>query len=371
MPSIDILAFRKYEEQGFITGRTHPTHDLIIWNYTSKCQYERIWDDITIQARGLITKSDGIIVARAFPKFFNYEEHKGVLPLEPFKVTEKMDGSLAILYFIDNKPYIATRGSFASEQAERANRILQERYSNFSFQPDYTYLFEIIYKENRIVVDYGDREDLVLLAVIDTETGEEYDIHAPTWSNPWPFPVVKHYDGITDIAALRKLEEANREGFVIRFESGLRVKLKFADYVRLHRLMTKINARIIWELLSNDQSFDDLLERVPDEFYTWVSTTRKNLLAQFADIEQQCQQALERVKDLPTRKDQAMVIVKEQYSGVIFQMLDNKDYREPFGDTYVHRQNDHLGRMKNNDQKSGNDQGVTREREKLLGQSTG
>lgn len=331
--SIDLAAFREREAQGLITARTHPSEDLIIWNYTPQCQFVRAWDDVTLQARGLITKSDGTIVARPFSKFFNYEEYQGTLPLEPFKVTEKMDGSLGILYFSNNIPQIATRGSFTSDQALRATKILHNRYQHFFSYfintADYTYLFEIVYPENRIVVDYGNMEDLVLLAVICTETGIECNIHDPATTNTWPFPVVKYYDGIADIAHLRKLDGANREGFVIRFESGLRLKVKFAEYVRLHRILTQVNARVIWERLRDHQAFDDLLDRVPDEFYTWIANVRDELLAQYKAIEDQCRALYEQVKYLSTRKEQAEIVIKHrELSAVVFRMLDNKDYEE-------------------------------------------
>jgi RNA ligase len=124
------------------------------------------------------------------------------------------------------------------------------------------------------------------------------------------------------------LEEANKEGFVIRFESGLRVKAKFADYVRLHKLLTQCTARTIWEALRTDQPLDDLLERVPDEFFQWVKQTRQDLLRQFSIIEAQCQTVLPRVKDLPSRKEQAAIIMQEYYRSIIFLMLDGKDYHE-------------------------------------------
>ena len=66
----------KYHKDGLLHKQTHPTLDLTIWNYSPKVQYERLWDDITIQSRGLVTNSKGEIVARPFKKFFNYEEHE-------------------------------------------------------------------------------------------------------------------------------------------------------------------------------------------------------------------------------------------------------------------------------------------------------
>lgn len=331
MATISMDAFREQEALKYITGRSHPTADLIIWNYTPKCQFDGAWNEVTLQARGLITKSDGTIIARPFKKFFGIEQYNGTLPLEPFKVTEKMDGSLGVLYFVGDKPYIATRGSFTSEQAQRANQILYTKYSHMltRLSPTHTYLFEILYPQNRIVVDYGDTEDLVLLAMIETETGKEIDIHSPYWmQEPLTFPIVKHYDGIEDIASIKQFEEPNKEGFVICFKSGLRVKAKFDEYKRLHRLLTQCTARTIWECLKGGNSFDAFLERVPDEFYAWATTIKRNLLSQYVQIEDECRAIVEQARTLATRKEQAAVIVKHPHAGVTFLMLDNKPYGE-------------------------------------------
>lgn len=331
MAQIDLPSFREREAQGLITCRPHPTEGLLIWNYTPQCQFAQAWDEVTMQSRGLITQVDGTIVARPFRKFHNIEQHQQ-LPLESFKVTEKMDGSLGILYFVNGKPFIATRGSFTSEQAIKATDILYRKYGGITglFKPCYTYLFEIIYPENRIVVDYAGMEELVLLAIINTNTGEEYDIHDPDFIKTCCglFPIVKHYDGITDIARLRELEEANKEGFVIRFESGLRVKCKFTEYVRLHKLLTQVNARLIWERLRDNQPIDDLLERVPDEFFAWIKTTCGALQSQYSAIEQASLEVVAQVQGLPSRKEQAAIVCRSQYSGVVFKMLDKKPYAD-------------------------------------------
>lgn len=324
MRQVDINTLQQLVDQGYLTCRSHPTADLLIWNYTPKTQYDRYWTEETMMCRGLITKPNGAIVARSFPKFFNLEEHEGPIPVEPFTITEKMDGSLGIMYFIDGKPYIATRGSFTSEQAIKANEILQKKYSSFRFYPNLTYLFEIIFRQNRIVVDYGDMEDLVLITAIHIETGNELAVHLFNW----PFPVVRYYNGIKDINELKKLEEPNKEGFVIRFKSGLRLKAKFSEYVRLHKIITQCTARTIWDLLRNSQSFDDLLQKVPDEFYAWVQTTKNNLQVQYNNIEATARLGYIQVKSLPTRKEQAAIVCKHPHSAIIFSMLDGKDYAD-------------------------------------------
>lgn len=158
--------------QKYVNVQKHPTADLYIYNYSATCQYDQMWNEVTLACRGLIRDGQGNVVARPFKKFFNYEQVPD-LPAENFIATEKMDGSLGILYFVGDTPFIATRGSFVSEQAQKATEILRTKYGHVVFNPEHTYLFEIVYKQNRIVVDYGDLEDLILLAVIETATGKE------------------------------------------------------------------------------------------------------------------------------------------------------------------------------------------------------
>ena len=83
----------------YISEKKHPDADLYIYNYTQKAQFERFWNETTMQCRGLILDGQRKIVARPFKKFFNYGEHETLsIPDGPFKVYEKMDGSLGILY---------------------------------------------------------------------------------------------------------------------------------------------------------------------------------------------------------------------------------------------------------------------------------
>jgi RNA ligase len=307
-------------DERLVIVQKHPAAELFIYNYTNKAQYERVWNEITLQSRGLILDADLNVVARPFKKFFNLEElPQGEIPDEPFEAYEKIDGSLGILYWLNNIPYIATRGSFISDQALHATKILHEKYPQTFDKIDRnaTYLFEIIYPGNKIVVDYGDKDDLVLLAVINNATGD--DLPLPDIG----FPIVKKYDGINDLNLLKTLEEGNKEGFVIRFKSGLRVKVKFTEYLRLHRIITGVSNLVIWEHLSEGRSFDDLLEKVPDEFYEWVKKTSNDLTAQYNAILTESQNSF---KQLNTRKETALYFQTQKYPSVLFAMLDGKPY---------------------------------------------
>lgn len=320
----------------YISVQKHPTEDLYIYNYTSRCQFDRVWNEETLMCRGLILDGEGNIVARSFKKFFNLEEQKD-LPAEDFEVFEKWDGSLGILYWIGSTPYLATRGSFTSDQALRGTSILQNRYADklsMALNDKWTYLFEIIYPENRIVVDYKGMENIVLLAAVNTFTGREVPYEKLLQYHGSDFPVVRRYDGFKDVTKIKEMmNQDNKEGFVIRFASGLRVKIKFDEYVRLHRILTQTNARHIWDELRNGGNLEDILDRVPDEFYSWVKETRDTLQDTYSGIEAMCQATYKDVKHLPTRKEQARVIFdrldrESGAPGVVFNMLDRKDYSQ-------------------------------------------
>ena len=107
-----------YIERGLVIKQNHPTLPLSIYNYSRTCQYDGMWDDITLNCRGLVLDLDGNVIAKPFPKFFNYEEHTPEeIPNESFEVYEKMDGSLGIFFYYEGEWHMATRGSFTSEQA--------------------------------------------------------------------------------------------------------------------------------------------------------------------------------------------------------------------------------------------------------------
>ena len=262
-----------------VSARPHPSLPIKIYNYTPLCQFEQKWDDVTLACRGLVLDEHLNVIARPFKKFFNIEEYHDKLPSTLMTVTEKMDGSLGILFKYQNQLVFATRGSFESDQAKEMEKIWHEKYQRFPILEGYTYLFEIIYPENRIVVDYGQERKLVLLAVIETATGREIDVS----TSGFPDIVKEYYFG--DIDQLRETLGslgANFEGFVVLWkDSGLRLKVKSVEYLRLHRIITETTTVTIWEALSQGKELVSILDDVPDEFYDWVKETSQNLTDEF------------------------------------------------------------------------------------------
>ncbi|MFJ6939758.1 T4 RnlA family RNA ligase [Streptomyces sp. NPDC101132] len=302
-------------DAGHVTRKRHPELPLSLYTYTRACQYEQIWNRVTTRCRGLVADdSTGEIVALPLPKFFNVGEHESgrpyapPLPDEPFEVYDKVDGSLAVVFHHGGRWHVASKGSFTSEQATWAQRRL-DRADTAALLPGVTYLAEILYPGNRIVVDYGDRRDLVLLAAFRTD-GTELPLAdaAPAWDGIGS--VVRTWPAMP-LADLLKLTQNNTlpdgsaatgtdaEGYVLRFASGVRAKVKIAEYVRLHKVLTGVTERDIWrshgvqrfagmsvkrlaqglgypvaELggirSTGGRPLDALLEQVPDEFDAWV-----------------------------------------------------------------------------------------------------
>jgi RNA ligase len=279
-----------------------------------------------------VTDSEGTIIARPFRKFFNMEEGKHT-PTSEFEVYEKMDGSLGIFFYYEGNPVFATRGSFTSDQAIKGREILNKYNWQYGTYEGYTYLFEIIYPENRVVVNYNGLEELIVLGVIETSTGKECKYSEMENEG---FVLVKKYDGIKNYSTLKSLISNDAEGFVVRFSNGDRMKIKGEEYLRLHKIMTNLSTTAIWELVSNGGNIDDILKDVPDEFYKKVKMYVSSLnygyyqywnqlgktydyfrFGKYGDIEVE-----------PTKKEFAEHI-KDHHpiaKSIMFAMWDDKDY---------------------------------------------
>ncbi len=277
----------KYHNDGLLYKQTHPTLPLTIWNYTEKVQYDGLWDEVTLMCRGLVTDSEGTIIARPFRKFFNMEEGKHT-PTSEFEVYEKMDGSLGIFFYYEGNPVFATRGSFTSDQAIKGREILNKYNWQYGTYEGYTYLFEIIYPENRVVVNYNGLEELIVLGVIETSTGKECKYSEMENEG---FVLVKKYDGIKNYSILKSLISNDAEGFVVRFSNGDRMKIKGEEYLRLHKIMTNVSTTGVWELLSNGGDVNEFLKDVPDEFYKKVKEYADTLKYGFYQVSEHCGKA--------------------------------------------------------------------------------
>jgi RNA ligase len=333
---IDLFDFSDYtraRNAGWINVREHPTLPLLIFNYSKVASYtpEALANPAVRACRGLIEHvPSGRIIARPWPKFFNYgDPMAGKLDMvAPVEVTDKHDGSLGILYPVGQGEHkIATRGSFVSEQAREGSMIWFSRYRHTDWIPDpeWTFLFEIIYPDNRIVLDYGSLKDLILLGAVHIETGEFAGPEG--WS--WPGPTAEVFMHMTLTEALAAEPRPNAEGLVVRFlEEARLLKIKQNDYVALHKIVTGLNERVVWEQGYGIGALDELLGALPDELHSWTRDVHTNLLADMSQIAQQARKAFAELMPTPDRKTFALNAI-EKTSGLLraclFALFDNRD----------------------------------------------
>jgi RNA ligase len=278
--------FRKMIEHPFITHKKW--NSLIQFTYSRECVFEKKWDEYTRLARGLIidleTKE---VIALPFKRFFNLNEVEETklynLPRMPFTATEKLDGSLAIHFKYKDEYYIATKGSFESEQAMWATEWFRKNVRSSEMNPDYTYLFEIIYPENKIVVDYGNRSELVFLSAINKRTEEEleYDdlILEAQKLNVTLVDRVTGFKTLEDLYDYCKKLPIEKEGFVVTFKNGLKIKIKAEQYCKIHRMLAHMTPLAFWDAWDFEKADipKSYMAELPEEFRDVTDSLHKQI----------------------------------------------------------------------------------------------
>ena len=276
------------KDQGLITAKENPEAGLFILNYTNEVQYNYLWTPALEAMRGLIIDKDCNVIERPFKKFFNHNEPRGQWPLdEDYDIFEKMDGSLGILYFYKNIPYITTKGSFFSDQAKKATDIYHTKYRDVNIDRNLTYLFEIISDVSHIIVNYN-YEDLVLVDIIDKSTGKSVKNH--NWNYPFLRP--KYWGRNIPIEDIFAEEQKNREGVIYKsVQSDFRSKIKFEPYKYLHKIIAGLSTeKSILELMIEYGDINNFLvqnirgSEVPDENFEFIKNIEEKIDKQVLEM---------------------------------------------------------------------------------------
>ncbi len=253
----------------------HPTDPLVKLNYTSTAHntlhaYPYGWTPAVRMCRGSIFDRSGDLIAHAFPKFFNRGEHPETMrpPVgQAWTATDKRDGHLGINFNYARDWHITTRGDFGSPSSRLGDTILRRQHLRTRWRktidPDVTVLTEIIDPATKVHVDYGSTSGLVLIGAYHRRTFIDYS-HSDLASlgQLLGIPVTEAYEGTdldTLVALMDDLTIRDREGFVVRFAQGLRMKIKFATYINLmveaklspKYLMQRVLARNLDRMIKN------------------------------------------------------------------------------------------------------------------------
>lgn len=270
----NLMALVDGDEAFFYVDQVLSGYTYRIFNYRL-ASYTQWLNPGALECRGVTFLIDDnekalALVSWPFEKFFNLHENPLTMDLEldAVEIQEKMDGSLiSTMYCVgESKVWLKSKGSLFSDQATAARKLLESpeyevlarAVDNVVMSYDWTVIMEYMAPDNRIVVGY-EKPTLTVLAMRDNWTGN----YMPLTLLPvecQPFFVKDIVNEVDDVDAFVKSipDMQSHEGYVIRLDTGQRVKIKTEWYLKLHHIKDSINSqRRLFEAVVYD-TVDDI-----------------------------------------------------------------------------------------------------------------
>ena len=233
-------------------------------------------------------------------------------PNEIVEATLKYDGSMGIAFLWEDQVMVTTRRNMISEQAIWARQWVNRNCNLNIFRVGYTYLFEIIYQNNTMVVSYP-FEGLVLLAVAD-ESGQElpYEevlhyarsigffmvtprITAPYTEVLWYCGGIdltskqsRSLDKVPCVSGALPVHKQQQEGWVVKFKNARRQKIVYSWFKKISRIANLVHPQVVWLLVKHDklkEAFGDIPNRFVDEVNRIIRALGRKFLETVGFIE--------------------------------------------------------------------------------------
>ena len=303
-------------ERGEVSTSYSLDHKYVKFKYTAQTIDSSHWNHVTMHARGHVFEiSSGKCVLRPWDKFFNYNElvssdevftpiyyasvaegmsfplnenktHLQGIPGQ-FVATDKLDGSLCIAGLVDSSPMITSSGAIHSEHSEWSRSWLENRNIPSKFESGFTYLFETIANVFLHPIKY-DYEGCTLLGIIDNESGQEKSFSdVERTAKEWGIASPQRVD-VTSLADAQKFVAglpANKEGIVITFENGFKVKMKGEEFLKVHKIFHGLTPNYLMEHFDTEAMIfpDSILSIIPEEF-TDLKNFATNFTRNYTDL---------------------------------------------------------------------------------------
>jgi len=249
--------------------------------------YEDFLDDYRkLEFRGIAYHNETGKAFLSCHKFFNYGEVPETDYLfnnndNEVLATEKVDGSLIVPIYINNKLLLKTRQSFKSEHCNTAYEFITDNLNYYKFIKDcfsnnLIPLFELLSPKHRIVIPYSETI-LKLIQIRDLSTGNYLPYERlQELAQEYQVDYVK-----ADKLSVEELErlcvtEEGIEGYVAIVDYtnpfGFK-KFKTSWYLHRHKIMTDLHLHEAVQLILEDK-VDDLLSILPKDFPLYKETMR-------------------------------------------------------------------------------------------------
>lgn len=315
--------------------------NLRLLHYSEKAVYNKKWTEFCKACRGVVIDlKNRKILATPFFKFWNMTEAPGPSYAEcqsfgPFTVSEKLDGSMAILFRdVDTGlVHATTKGSFDSTQGQDATNWAREHLPLSKLDVDkYTLMWEWIAYDNKVVVDYaqkGYKVGLYLIGVRENYSEKLFSYEeVQEFAKEYGLLTVKTYpfSNLDQVMDNCKDIPHQEEGYVLRFKcNGLLVKCKGTAYLKVHRFLSGLNDKNLLELMIDGQE-KEVMDTCPEEYKEEVLGTLNNYRKQALDVQSQVYRLFaQSPKD--NRKSLALWVkstVPSELQRYIFHLADQK-----------------------------------------------
>ena len=228
------------------------------------------------------------LILTPFAKFFNINEldetsieniRKRIVSAECIEFSDKLDGSMQSARYVDDRIIMAGSQAIDPNKSWRLEDGYRIIYANPAYEEMlrknnlYTFIFEYISMRDAHVVKYDkSQEGLYLIGIRNVNTGEECDYETVLRiANMYHIPTTKLFDKTLDqlMNELDSKSSDEAEGFVINID-GYRVKLKYNDYVYIHKALSKLpSVNLIIRSIADD-TYDDMLAKLPVAYHDGV-----------------------------------------------------------------------------------------------------
>lgn len=328
----------KEVERGNVSERVS-NGSLSLFKYTTQCTHRRSWNKTNLRCRGIVFDTiTGKIICRPFDKFFNLGERPSTKPKyvlsrakkTAFRVTEKMDGSMLCIWHCGDKWMTSTPGSIDSPQAIYARDYLLSKYNINQLPTDITYVCEMISPTDRQdkVVDYGKRDELVLLTAFENRW-EQTEVPAGRLSllaSRANMPKVPVWEADFENFMSLPIPD-NVEGYVIAFEDGFRIKVKSMAYVKAFRLLSDFSSKHLFEYV-REGSYREAVRHLPESKRRYFDDLYAKILQVKGNIELEVEKWLKICDPNDMKKSAEVLKDAGPIKSLVFGALRNKDVRK-------------------------------------------
>lgn len=163
-------------------------------------------------------------------------------------------------HLVETASYPRPQWSLATKPVKVVAVDMQPRKRSGKKQYDLTTTTGNYFAKNLLVhnCDYGDKDSLILLGGVEIATGEYLSPYYTMHYSGWPGEITQVFPYDTLYKALQAPPRPNAEGLCIRYEDKNKiVQIKQEDYIRLHKIVTGLSMKTVWEHMVAGKSLDD------------------------------------------------------------------------------------------------------------------